>query len=101
MSAAQARMQQTSEITAVQYHPSMPHLFVTGDKAGNVYLRDVRMAFGPRGSRSQEGVVQRVRIMTPSPYGHLPSSVCHIAVKAQPPVPMSAGGRESDLRQHW
>lgn len=53
-------MQQTSEITAVQYHPTMPHLFVTGDKAGNVCLRDVRMAFGPRGSRSKEGIVQRV-----------------------------------------
>lgn len=61
MSRAQATLQQSSELCGVQYHPTMPHIFVTGDKAGDVCLRDVRMAFGPLHSRSNEGVVQKVR----------------------------------------
>lgn len=60
MTDAQATIQNTSEFTSVQYHPTIPHLFVTGDKTGNAYLRDVRMAFGPLSARSQNGIVQAV-----------------------------------------
>ena len=61
MSRAQATLQQTSEFVSVQYHPSVPHLFLTGDKRGSVCLRDVRMAFGPLRSRTNEGIVRKVR----------------------------------------
>ena len=57
---AQATVQNTCEFTGVQYHPTIPHLFVTGDKKGKAYLRDMRMAFGSLSSRSQEGIVQTV-----------------------------------------
>ncbi|KAF8158181.1 WD40-repeat-containing domain protein [Crassisporium funariophilum] len=48
-----------SEITGVQYHPTIDHLFVTSDGIGRVFLRDTRMAFGPLTKRSNEGIVQR------------------------------------------
>ena len=60
MTKAQATLQNTSEFTSVQYHPTIPHIFVTGDKVGYAHLRDMRMAFGPLSSRSQEGIVQTV-----------------------------------------
>ncbi|GJE88449.1 WD40 domain-containing protein [Phanerochaete sordida] len=58
MSKAQATLQQTADFSGVQYHPTIPHFFLTSDKTG-VCLRDVRMAFGPRRLRSNEGVVQK------------------------------------------
>lgn len=46
-------------MTGVQYHPTAPNLFVTGDTRGEVVLRDMRLAFG-EGSRNHQGVVQTV-----------------------------------------
>lgn len=54
---APATLQHSAAFTGVQYHPRMAHVFATSDHRGRVCLRDVRMAFGPRG----EGVVQMVR----------------------------------------
>ena len=61
MTRAQGTLQLSCEIVSVQYHPTIPHLFVTADKAGAVSLRDVRMAFGPLRARANEGIVQEVR----------------------------------------
>ncbi|KAF8630849.1 hypothetical protein AX17_005208 [Amanita inopinata Kibby_2008] len=51
-------LQLKTEVTGIEYHPHMDHLFVTSDNRGNVCLRDDRMAFGPSSRRSQLGVVQ-------------------------------------------
>jgi WD repeat-containing protein 22 len=50
-----------SEVTGVEYHPVMEHIFVTSDSRGNVCLRDARMAFGPLLNRTRQGIVQVVR----------------------------------------
>lgn len=56
---AQGCVYGNSEVTSVQYHPTSPDWFVTGDTRGEVSLRDTRMAFG--GSvRVGQGVVQNV-----------------------------------------
>ena len=47
-----------NEITGVQYHPRMEHLFVTSDGSGKVFLRDARMAFGSQ--RTGGGIVLKV-----------------------------------------
>lgn len=60
LSQAQATLQQTTEFTGVQYHPRMEHIFATSDNRGKVYLRDVRMAFGPLRARTKQGIVQTV-----------------------------------------
>lgn len=60
MTRAQGTIQLENEVTDVQYHPFMENLFATTDNQGNVCLRDVRMAFGPRKDRTREGVVQVV-----------------------------------------
>ncbi|KDR82852.1 hypothetical protein GALMADRAFT_238461 [Galerina marginata CBS 339.88] len=52
-------IQTENEVTGVQYHPTVDHLFATSDGAGRVFLRDTRMAFGPLTKRSNEGIVQR------------------------------------------
>lgn len=54
---AQDTLQLKAEITGIEYHPYMDHLFVTSDSRGSVCLRDERMAFGPPSRRSQQGVV--------------------------------------------
>ncbi|KAF5340637.1 hypothetical protein D9611_007483 [Ephemerocybe angulata] len=51
-------LQLQSEITGVEYHPRMEHLFVTSDNRGNVCLRDERMAFGSLPERSDGGVMR-------------------------------------------
>ncbi|KIP10171.1 hypothetical protein PHLGIDRAFT_28569 [Phlebiopsis gigantea 11061_1 CR5-6] len=62
MTKAQATLQNDSEFTGVQYHPTIPHLLVTGDRAGRAHLRDIRMMFGPLTARSKEGIVHTVGI---------------------------------------
>ncbi|KIM43179.1 hypothetical protein M413DRAFT_18290 [Hebeloma cylindrosporum] len=52
-------IQTENEMTGVQYHPTIEHLFATSDGAGRVMLRDFRMAFGPLVNRTDGGVVQR------------------------------------------
>ncbi|KAJ3731186.1 WD40 repeat-like protein [Lentinula guzmanii] len=51
-------IQLTAEVTSVKFHPTIEHLFVTSDSQSNVCLRDVRMAFGPLKTRSNEGIVR-------------------------------------------
>ncbi|KAJ3996686.1 WD40 repeat-like protein [Lentinula boryana] len=51
-------IQLTAEVTSVKFHPTIEHLFVTSDSQSNVCLRDMRMAFGPRKTRSNEGIVR-------------------------------------------
>ncbi|KAJ3969032.1 WD40 repeat-like protein [Lentinula raphanica] len=51
-------LQIASEVTSVQFHPTMEHLFVTGDIRGDVCLRDTRMAFGPLRTRNNGGRVR-------------------------------------------
>ncbi|KAJ3934281.1 MAG: WD40 repeat-like protein [Lentinula lateritia] len=51
-------IQLTAEVTSVQFHPTVENLFITSDSDSNVCLRDTRMAFGPRKSRSNEGIVR-------------------------------------------
>jgi WD repeat-containing protein 22 len=48
----------------VQYHPTMEHIFVTGDRRGNVCLRDTRMAFGSKTQRKKDGVALKVGTAT-------------------------------------
>lgn len=55
-------IQTENEVTGVQYHPTIEHLFATSDGAGRLMLRDSRMAFGPFVNRTDGGVVQRVSI---------------------------------------
>jgi len=57
---AQDIIQTENEVTGVQYHPTIEHLFATSDGAGRVMLRDSRMAFGSLVNRTKGGVVQRV-----------------------------------------
>jgi len=52
-------IQTENEVTGVQYHPTIEHLFATSDGAGRVLLRDARMAFGPLVNRTDGGIVQR------------------------------------------
>ncbi|KAJ6611391.1 WD40-repeat-containing domain protein, partial [Mycena sp. CBHHK59/15] len=54
---AQDTIQLAGEVTGVQFHPVMEHIFATSDSK-RVCLRDLRMAFGPRTQRTQDGVVQ-------------------------------------------
>jgi DDB1- and CUL4-associated factor 5 len=61
---AQGTLQQACEFVSVQYHPTIPHLFLTGDKLGSVCVRDVRMAFGPIRSRTNDGIVREVGFMS-------------------------------------
>lgn len=58
---AQGTLQHDSEITSVQFHPEMEHIFVTSDDRGGLCLRDTRMAFGPKSRRLNKGVVRKVR----------------------------------------
>lgn len=62
LSNAQGVLQHTTEFTGVQAHPVMEHIFATSDSHGQVCLRDTRMAFGPLSARSNEGIVQTVRL---------------------------------------
>jgi len=62
LSNAQGVLQHTTEFTGVQAHPVMEHIFATSDSHGQVCLRDTRMAFGPLSARSNEGIVQDVRL---------------------------------------
>ena len=66
---AQNTLQLDAEVTGVEYHPNMEHLFVTSDSQGSVCLRDERMAFGPSTHRSHQGVVLQV--------GHLQTRICY------------------------
>jgi WD repeat-containing protein 22 len=59
---AQSSLQLSAEVTGVQSHPRIEHMFATSDSYGGVYLRDARMAFGPLKQRTNEGVVQTVSI---------------------------------------
>ncbi|CAK5270524.1 unnamed protein product [Mycena citricolor] len=54
---AQDTLQIDAEVTSVQFHPMMEHIFLSSDSRGRVCLRDTRMAFGPSSSRTKEGVV--------------------------------------------
>jgi len=54
---AQNVLQHNIDFTSVQYHPNMPHIFVTSDIRGEICLRDSRMAFGPSSQRSNKGIV--------------------------------------------
>ncbi|KAI0670884.1 WD40 repeat-like protein [Trametes maxima] len=56
---AQATLQQIAPFSCVQYHPTIPQLFATSDTRGVVCLRDVRMAFGPRSQRRNQGTVHK------------------------------------------
>lgn len=47
------------EISGVQYHPVMDHLFISSDCAGNVLLWDTRMAYTGN-NVTAKGVVERV-----------------------------------------
>lgn len=58
---AQDTIQIESEVTGLEFHPIMEHIFVSSDSRGNVCLRDARMAFGPLVDRTGQGVVQVVR----------------------------------------
>lgn len=60
MSALGDIVQTNSEVTGVEYHPTLEHLFITSDASGRVVLRDARMAFGLHTKRNDEGIVQRV-----------------------------------------
>ena len=62
-SLAQNNLRVRSEVTGVQYHPNIGHVFLTSEQKGAVCLRDERMAFGPLSWRSQEGVVQVVSVL--------------------------------------
>jgi hypothetical protein len=62
LSNAQGTLQHTTEFTGVQAHPVMEHIFATSDNHGQACLRDSRMAFGPLSSRSNEGIMQTVRL---------------------------------------
>ena len=57
---AQGTLQHDSEITSVQFHPEMEHIFVTSDNHGGLFLRDTRMAFGPKSRRLNKGIVRKV-----------------------------------------
>ncbi|KAF8903180.1 WD40-repeat-containing domain protein [Gymnopilus junonius] len=52
-------LQTCSEVSGVQYHPTLEHFFVTSDDHGSVVLRDVRMAFGSQTRGNNQGIVQR------------------------------------------
>ncbi|KAI5997409.1 WD40-repeat-containing domain protein [Pisolithus albus] len=71
-SRAQGIYQHTTEVTGVQAHPVMEHIFATSDLRGQVCLRDSRMAFGPLSTRSNEGIVQTyVTKLSKRSCGHL------------------------------
>ncbi|KAI0028268.1 WD40-repeat-containing domain protein, partial [Vararia minispora EC-137] len=53
---AQSKILLTHEVTCVQYHPTMEHIFATSDTSGHVNLRDARMAFGSGSQRRNSGV---------------------------------------------
>ncbi|KAJ7617516.1 WD40 repeat-like protein [Mycena polygramma] len=55
---AQDTIMLAAEVTGVEFHPQMAHVFATSDSRGRVCLRDTRMAFGPAVGRTGEGVVQ-------------------------------------------
>lgn len=63
---SQRILQLDREVTGVQYHPQIDNLFITCDFHGEVHLRDVRMAFGPARTRTQEGIVLSVQSPFPS-----------------------------------
>ncbi|PPR07786.1 hypothetical protein CVT26_014971 [Gymnopilus dilepis] len=54
-------IQTTNELTGVQYHPILEHLFVGSNTIGDVVLRDSRMAFGSQTKRTGEGIVLRYK----------------------------------------
>lgn len=54
---AQDTIQLMSEVTGVEFHPVMEHIFATSEAGGRVCLRDLRMAFGPLVQRTGEGIV--------------------------------------------
>ncbi|KAJ7439203.1 WD40 repeat-like protein [Mycena latifolia] len=54
---AQDTIQFMAEVTGVEFHPTMEHIFATSDSSGRVCLRDLRMAFGPLVQRTREGIV--------------------------------------------
>jgi WD repeat-containing protein 22 len=65
-------IQTENEVTGVQYHPTMEHIFATSDGAGRVVLRDSRMAFGPLVNRTDGGVIQRYNTkITKTTFPHL------------------------------
>ena len=86
LSRAQATLQQTADFSGIQYHPTIPHFFLTSDKTG-VCLRDVRMAFGPLISRSHEGVVQKVRDFDIRSLRELMAGVQFVTSISRPSVP--------------
>jgi WD repeat-containing protein 22 len=55
-----SRLQLLTEVTGVAFHPTMDHIFATSDSHGELCLRDVRMAFGPRSQRHKDGKVRKV-----------------------------------------
>ncbi|TFK70950.1 WD40 repeat-like protein [Pluteus cervinus] len=67
-SRAQDTLQLSSEVTSLQFHPTMDHIFATSESVGRVCLRDTRMAFGPLTQRTRQGVVQtyNTKITKPS-----------------------------------
>ena len=53
------------EVTDVACHPEAEKLFITSDAAGNICLRDTRMAFdGGETDRTHGGVVQQASVFT-------------------------------------
>jgi len=57
---AQSVIQTRHEMTDVKFHPVMEHLFANSNAAGDVFLRDDRMAFTSSRSRREDGIVQKV-----------------------------------------
>jgi len=47
------------EITGLQYHPLMHHLFISSDCGGNILLWDARMAY-TENDVATNGVLERV-----------------------------------------
>ncbi|KAF4617596.1 hypothetical protein D9613_005957 [Agrocybe pediades] len=56
---AQNVIQTSNEITDVKYHPTMEHLFLSSNGAGEVNLFDDRMAFTSSFNKSDDGIVQK------------------------------------------
>lgn len=94
---AQDRIQLAAEVTGVQFHPVMDHIFATSEGSGRVCLRDLRMAFGPLTHRTREGIVQTVRPV--APVFRLALIKMH-AVQHQAVVPGGRAFKQSRDEQH-
>ncbi|KAI0081531.1 WD40 repeat-like protein [Panus rudis PR-1116 ss-1] len=68
---AQGHLYGGPSFTGVQYHPVMPHLFVTGDALGGVCLRDSRMAMDSYTIHKQGIINEYVTSLAKYPHNHL------------------------------